>query len=726
MCKQKRLKCDEAKPFCQQCVRRGRTCPGYRREIRWSTIISSVHGKTRPPPDETHQTEPTEDDLSLARAETVQHNAATSSIDPRLGAGAADWNGILDTDFWPQSTCQGQDWTSIEADSTQALGPEIEWTGWTEGADLTMSAMPTVDALDPTEAIENPQTSLNTLTEVFADIPATQTSALVPARETEDLGFPCPNPVDLSTTLVEFWFSHVCSMWSTYDSPQNWYRSLAGATWHHSEPVYYSLQAMSASVLVDSLPHLKRSLPSLTTQAAQSIQRAVQANLILTGDQAKLLPTDVLLAVMGMGTSTCWADPRQLGFWFLDQARELLKRYGDDGDVVLDTTGQQTVDHFRQALTYWEMLANVVTKNYQSTLKSRRTKFKKRIRRAMSLDEQHSDTDANRTIVSSAGQFPKSFGKPLPMHPWAGVSSDIQLILGLVMGLCQNRCVARNADTNLSADDLCDALCDIELAHDLEKEILSFDFVGDQRDAGTPASETGDPNAPLSHLIDTAEAYRLASLLHLYLAFSDLEVRFVRDGTCLSSPKGNAASWVQAPAGMSREHALVILTLKLVDVLKKIPVDSGARCIQPILLISAATGLRFDVPAHQTGYSVSTSNLVHSRGTMINQSAVFDTNTSSSSLFNCNNTAFNFSKDFGSDQADTIQLTSLTLEVAAARRFIVSRLGALQQSLPPRPIGVALALVRAVWSNYDSANENLRSMHWMNTMVNSGLQTLFG
>jgi hypothetical protein len=73
-----------------------------------------------------------------------------------------------------------------------------------------------------------------------------------------------------------------------------------------------------------------------------------------------------------------------------------------------------------------------------------------------------------------------------------------------------------------------------------------------------------------------------------------------------------------------------------------------------------------------------------------------------------------------------VQLTSLTLEVAAARRFIVNRLGALQQSLPPRPIGVALALVRAIWFNYDSADESLRSMHWMNTMVNSGLQTLFG
>ena len=107
---------------------------------------------------------------------------------------------------------------------------------------------------------------------------------------------------------------------------------------------------------------------------------------------------------------------------------------------------------------------------------------------------------------------------------------------------------------------------------------------------------------------------------------------------------------------------------------------------------------------------------------------MFDTSASSSGLFNSNDRAFDFSADLGSSQADAdaIPLTSFTLEVSAARRFIVNRLGALQQSLPPRPIGVALALVRAVWFNYDSADENLRGMHWMNTMVNSGLQTLFG
>jgi hypothetical protein len=690
-------------------------------------MISSVHGKTRPPPDETHQDEPTGDSLSRIDSGTTassQHDVATSSIDPQLGADA-DWNAILDTDFRPQSTCQGQDWTSVEADSTQVLGPGIEWTDWTGGDDLSM---PTADDMEPAEAIENMQTSLTTLPATFTNVSTTQPqlSALMPSRKANDLGFsfPHPNPVDLSTTLVEYWFSHVCSMWSTYDSPQNWYRTLAGSTWGHSEPVYFALQAMSASVLVDSLPHLKRTLPALTTQAAQSIHRAVQANLTLQGEQAKALPTDVLLAVMGMGTSICWADPRQLGFWFLDQARELLKRYGDEGDVRLDANGQQTIEHFRQALTYWEMLANVVTKDYQSSLKAKRSKFKRRIRRAMSMNEPGVDTDGIGAAVSSAGQFPKSSRKPAPMHPWAGVSSEIQQVFGLVMGLCQNRCVARISDTIPSTDDLCDALCDIELAHDLEKEILAFDFVGD---SNASSNETGDPNAPLSHLIDTAEAYRLASLLNLYLAFSDLEVKFVRNSACSSSPN-NTSSWVQAPEGMPRDHALVTLTLRLVEVLKRIPVDSGARCIQPILLISAATGLRFDVPTHQPKCAMGSSHSIHKRGTMINQTAMFSTIASSSSLFNSNDRAFDFSVNFGSDQSDAneVQLTSLTLEVAAARRFIVNRLGALQQSLPPRPIGVALALVRAVWFNYDSADESLRSMHWMNTMVNSGLQTLFG
>jgi hypothetical protein len=305
----------------------------------------------------------------------------------------------------------------------------------------------------------------------------------------------------------------------------------------------------------------------------------------------------------------------------------------------------------------------------------------------------------------------------------------VQQTFGLVMGLCQNRCVNRNSDTNQTADSLCDALCDIELAHDLEKELLSFDFNGDQPDTKACTSETGDPNAPLSHLVDTAEAYRVASLLHLYLAFSDLEVKASRNNVSELTDDNDISSWSRSPANMDRDQALLTLTLRLVDVLKRIPADSGARCIQPILLISAAAGLKFDIPvqtavSHRNGMISS----IHIGGTMINREALSETLTGSSMLFGTDGKTPGFTNDFDDSLTNEEMplLTSLTLEVSSARRFVINRLGALQQSLPPRPIGVALALVRAIWSNYDSADATRHNMHWMKTMVNSGLQTLFG
>jgi hypothetical protein len=113
---------------------------------------------------------------------------------------------------------------------------------------------------------------------------------------------------------------------------------------------------------------------------------------------------------------------------------------------------------------------------------------------------------------------------------------------------------------------------------------------------------------------------------------------------------------------------------------------------------------------------------------MINREALSEPLTGSSMLFGGNGQTSGFPHDFeGSSTCEELPLlTSLTLEVSAARRFVINRLGALQQSLPPRPIGVALALVRAIWFNYDSADETLNGQHWMKTMVNSGLQTLFG
>lgn len=646
-----------------------------------------------------------------------QHDNRNSDQDYVFDTSTAsytDMNDLLDsvppdTDVFAATSGldQRQDGLELEDNASHIFEPEAEWPEWSMNADMFV---PSID--DNLNRHGDISTDFEVVPTDLIGSPGrrSEEKALVPSRGAGTVSFPSPNPVDLSTTLVEYWFTHVCSMWCAFDSPQNWYRNLANDSWHHSEPVYYALQAMSASVLVDSLPHLKQSLPTLTAKAAQAIQRAIETDAVKEGP--KSLPTDLLLAVMGMGTSMAWADPRQLGFWFLDKARGLINQYSDQGDLLLDESSKQTLDYFRQALVYWEMLANVVTKDYQNILRSRRAKFKKRIRRAMSIDETGQHTSNTPSIGPK--RIPRSIGDSAP-HPWTGISSDIQQTFGLVMGLCQNRCVARSSDSDLTADSLCDALCDIELARNLEKDLLGFDFSADQKPSFT--TETGDPNAPLSHLVDTAEAYRLAALLNLYLAFSDLEVKLPRALASHDTPSDDetpTTSWTTAPTSTPRSQALVTLTLHLIAVLKRVPADSGARCIQPILLISAAAGLRFDVPIPPQPPANQHPNPIHAHGTLINQAAL--------PLFS----SASLHPSASSSAGEIPQLTTLTLDVSTARRFIVTRLGALQQSLPPRPIGVALALVRAVWLNYDAADERLRARHWMDTMVGSGLRTLFG
>ena len=69
-----------------------------------------------------------------------------------------------------------------------------------------------------------------------------------------------PNPVDISTTLIEYWFTHVCQMWSTFDSDVNYNRQVATVNCTTSEVVFYALQSMSAACLLEITPSFKDSL----------------------------------------------------------------------------------------------------------------------------------------------------------------------------------------------------------------------------------------------------------------------------------------------------------------------------------------------------------------------------------------------------------------------------------------------------------------------------------
>ena len=105
--------------------------------------------------------------------------------------------------------------------------------------------------------------------------------------------------VDLPTTLIGYWFSHVCPMWSTFDSEVNYNRLVALGTWTTSKPVFYALQVMSAACLVDSMPQLNSILPALKSHATAAIKQAMS---VLLASPVNVT-IDLVFAVFAMGTS---------------------------------------------------------------------------------------------------------------------------------------------------------------------------------------------------------------------------------------------------------------------------------------------------------------------------------------------------------------------------------------------------------------------------------------
>ena len=165
------------------------------------------------------------------------------------------------------------------------------------------------------------------------------------------------NPVDLPTALIEYWFAQVCEMWSTFDSGVNRNRQIASDTWTTSEAVFCTLQAMSASCLVDSMPLLKSSLPSLWSQAIAVVNHRMLALRSLPDAGAGNVATDLVFAVFALGTSLHWAEPSKLDNSLLGDARDLLRLW-ESSSWGLDSFLRA---YFQQALIYWKCCSPLPT-----------------------------------------------------------------------------------------------------------------------------------------------------------------------------------------------------------------------------------------------------------------------------------------------------------------------------------------------------------------------------
>jgi len=187
-------------------------------------------------------------------------------------------------------------------------------------------------------------------------------------------------------------------------------------------------------------------------------------------------------------------------------------------------------------------------------------------------------------------------------------------------------------------------------------------------------------------LLDIAETYRQACFLQLCLTFDEISVDAnAYPGLGLAVSKNDHLGG-QIP--ITRVQGLIGLSLRLVEQLKKIPPESGSRCMQPVLYLCVACGLQIDSPPrfeHQTN-------------------------------------------ECGPGQVPNIDTTFTlsALRVAQARSFVKKRLGMLQQMLPPRYTGTALKLAEAIWAEYDCTRGGGSPLYWFDVMVRERLQTFFG
>jgi hypothetical protein len=180
-------------------------------------MITAKDGKTRPPPEESSQLEdtasfPCEQDTAtiaslppITLISTLSTDSGVGEQDRNVDTSAAAYTDlILGDETWVSAICQNSELDGFENGNSGPPESDIEWTEWTGEVDLTTSSANNINRF---ENLDDICTDLATLDPVFSNSPA------LPALRTQTkyLSLPSPNPVDLPTTLIQYWFSSVVS-----------------------------------------------------------------------------------------------------------------------------------------------------------------------------------------------------------------------------------------------------------------------------------------------------------------------------------------------------------------------------------------------------------------------------------------------------------------------------------------------------------------------------------
>ncbi|KAH6900216.1 fungal-specific transcription factor domain-containing protein [Thelonectria olida] len=670
-CKAKHLKCDETKPECLVCIRKGWSCGGYQREFRWSykherktKAGGRRKAKTKAGEDETQEQGRQRTKAPASSISVSEYPLEGLTLDFRADAHLPDFSHTL-----PPLPIIDYGWDSSEPDiipQTEIITPIHNAGPWSPERSSANLIVPMLEQPEVPEA-EYVEDDVEILPDAETHL------ALTTTIQHFEYCTQIPTPIThLPSVLITQWFKSVCSVWSAYDSDMNLNRQLATSLWSESESVSACLQSMSASFLATRIPYLRDTSLSMMKNATKSIHN----ELVLARNYkfVNSIPTGLLFSLFCLGTTLCWIEAGQLGIPFLRAAKSLLDQINQQRPILSHADGE-LLDFFNKSWVYCDMLLSVVSYDYAQ----------------FPMDEEPAQTPGSPPGVASKRT------DDIP-HPWTGISTAASTLFTRAIRLCRSfrHNVRKQAPT---PSDIEMVLKQMEEAPRIEEQLLQLEY-----DTVVPMSETGDQHTPCVHLVKVAEAYRIAALLQLYQTFPDL--------VALRIPHESSSS---RPGPVPWDEWIVPLSLRLIDILEHIPAESGSRMVQPLLCITASTGLRLDVPADawRSG-SLQAQAPVNDIPLGVHQES-------------CDITEFMNQLDSVDQPTGGSNLpTQMSIDVGNARAFVLKRLNMLENTLPPKPIIMAKSLVQAIWAAYDSEMPGCNSVHWVDVMEEQNLRSFFG
>ncbi|QGJ02014.1 hypothetical protein CEK26_003458 [Fusarium fujikuroi] len=461
------VKCDESRPTCTNCSKKGLLCDGYpQRTLRWSY----------------------KHEITASETSEQHHKSPEPPNDSRSKS-----NGILDgTDASTREEVVEEIYP-IPVPET-ALWPESEWMGLTDLIGLDSTNMFDQEFSGGLEsiAIETPNFDFSTSNWLpdFCFAMSPQQNSWLDLGISGQIQPPCINSYS-SMRLLKCWFDEVCPAWSGFDSKSNLNRKTAEGLWQSSPPVFAALQSMSASFLSARLPQMRHSAMNLLKTATLSVQAEIQE--LNEKNVLDEMPTGIIFALICLGTTICWLDTRRVGWPFLQEAKTLL-RWSSQQQFAADA---DKLDFFNKSLTYWDMLISFIYDPEPGTDTHQVSALPSTFQRSGSLH--------------TYSQSPYE-AEP---HPWTGVSLLSTTLLARSIRLCRlyrHRANDRTLHSPSTAPE-------IEQAKELEVELLQL-----QLSPRPSLNDTGDQRTPATQLLHVAEGYQLASLLQLYIQFPSLLV----------------------------------------------------------------------------------------------------------------------------------------------------------------------------------------------------------